>query len=356
MTQSKVRYASVDVLRGITVAAMLLVNDPGDWGHVWWPLEHAGWNGFTPTDLVFPLFLFIVGVSVSLAIVPRVEAGAPKAPIRHAAIRRALRIAGLGLLLNVVAWLAIPDAHLRLPGVLQRIGLCFAAASLLAIHVGAWTRDLLALGLLAGYGALLLIGGMEPWTNLPSRVDTAVFGPFVYMSDPATGRGHDPEGLLATLPALASTLLGMRAGAWLVRGEVRRLVIAGVVLLAAGWLAQGVWPLNKNLWTPSYALWAGGWSFLLLAAAHMLVDRRGLRLPGRAFGVNAIAAYAGSGLMVYILIALGITEPLYHWVFASWMTPLFGPYVPSAAWGVAFVAVWWLVVRWMDHRRIYLKV
>ncbi len=356
MTDSKIRYASVDVLRGLTVAAMLLVNDPGDWGHVWWPLEHAEWNGCTPTDLVFPLFLFIVGVSVSLAIVPRIEAGAAKAPIRQAALRRAARIVGLGLLLNLVAWLAIPEAHLRIPGVLQRIGICFAAAALLAVDTRPRTRDALIVVLLAGYGALLLAGGMEPWTNMVSRVDSAVFGPFVYITDPATGRGHDPEGLLATLPSLATTLIGMRAGAWLRAGDVRKLLIAAMVCLVLGLLAQALWPLNKNLWTPSYVLWTGGWSFVLLALAHVLVDRRGWRLPGRAFGVNAIAAYAGSGLMVYLLIALGITAPLYRHAFASWMTPLFGPYVPSAAWGVVFVAVWWLVVRWMDRRRIYLKV
>jgi predicted acyltransferase len=356
MADSKVRYASVDVLRGMTVAAMLLVNDPGDWDHVWWPLEHAEWNGCTPTDLVFPLFLFIVGVSVSLAIVPRIDTGAAKAPIRHAAVRRALRIVGLGLLLNLVAWLAIPEAHLRLPGVLQRIGICFAAAALLAVDTRQRTRDVLFVALLAVYGVVLLAGGMEPWTNLVSRVDAVVFGPFVYATDPTTGRGHDPEGLLATLPALATTLLGMRAGAWLRAGDTRKLVVAAGVCLALGWLAQWLWPLNKNLWTPSYVLWTGGWSFALLAFVHEAVDRRGWRLPGRAFGLNAIAAYAGSGLMVYLLIALGVTAPLYRHAFASWMTPLFGPYVPSAAWGVAFVAVWWLVVRWMDRRGIYLKV
>jgi predicted acyltransferase len=356
MAESKVRYASVDVLRGMTVAAMLLVNDPGDWGHVWWPLEHAEWNGCTPTDLVFPLFLFIVGVSVSLAIVPRIDAGAARAPIRHAAVRRALRIVGLGLLLNLVAWLAIPEAHLRLPGVLQRIGICFAAAALLAVDTRPRTRDVLFVALLAVYGVVLLAGGMEPWTNLVSRVDAVVFGPFVYATDPTTGRGHDPEGLLATLPALATTLLGMRAGAWLRAGDTRKLVVAAGVCLALGWLAQWLWPLNKNLWTPSYVLWTGGWSFALLAFVHEAVDRRGWRLPGRAFGLNAIAAYAGSGLMVYLLIALGVTAPLYRHAFAAWMTPLFGPYVPSAAWGVAFVAVWWLAVRWMDRRGIYLKV
>ncbi|SEM41937.1 Predicted acyltransferase [Luteibacter sp. UNCMF331Sha3.1] len=356
MTEPSRRYASVDVLRGVTVAAMLLVNDPGDWGHVWWPLEHAAWNGCTPTDLVFPLFLFIVGVSIALAIVPRVEAGAAKAPLRRAALGRAARIVGLGLLLNVVAWLAIPDAHLRLPGVLQRIGVCFAAAALLAVYARPRMRDVLFVALLVGYGLVLSLAGMEPWTNGVSRVDSVVFGPFVYAIDPATGRGHDPEGLLATFPALATTLLGMRAGAWLRAGNVRALLVAAIGCLVAGAVTQWIWPFNKNLWTPSYVLWTGGWSFALLLVVHLLADRRGWRLPGRAFGVNAIAAYAGSGLMVYVLIALGIAPWLYRVAFASWMTPLFGPYVPSAAWGVAFVAVWWLVVRWMDRRGIYLKV
>lgn len=356
MDPNKVRYGSVDVLRGATVAAMLLVNDPGDWGHVWWPLEHAAWNGCTPTDLVFPLFLFIVGVSIALAIVPRIEAGAAKAPIRHAAIRRALRIVGLGLLLNLVAWLAIPEAHLRIPGVLQRIGICFAIAALLAVHARAVTRDIVCAGLLALYGALLLAGGMAPWTNVASQLDSAVFGRFVYVIDAATGRGHDPEGWLATIPAVSTTLIGMRAGAWLRGGATGKLVAAALAFAVAGWLLQPVWPFNKNLWTPSYVLWTAGWSFALLAVAHVLVDNRGWRLPGRAFGMNAIAAYAGSGLMVYLLIALGIAAPLYRVAFASWMTPLFGPYVPSAAWGVAFVTIWWLAVRWMDRRGIYLKV
>jgi predicted acyltransferase len=351
-----VRYASVDVLRGITVAAMLLVNDPGDWGHVWWPLEHAEWNGCTPTDFVFPVFLFIVGVSVSLAIVPRIDAGAPRSPVCAAALKRAVRIIGLGVLLNVLAWAAIPGAHLRIPGVLQRIGVCFAAASVLAIYARPWMRGALAVALLAGYGWLLLAGGMDPWTNPVSRFDTMVLGATVYVTHAVDGMGHDPEGLLATLPSIATTLLGMQAGAWLRKGHLRALLLAAVCFSVAGWLLQPLWPFNKNLWTPSYVLWTGGWSVALLALVHVLVDQRGWRLPGRAFGMNAIAAYAGSGLMVYLLIASGVAAPLYRAAFASWMTPLFGPYVPSAAWGVVFVTVWWLVVRWMDRRGIYLKV
>lgn len=353
---NKPRYASVDTLRGLTVAAMLLVNNPGDWSHIWWPLEHAEWNGCTPTDFIFPLFLFIVGVSVSLAITPRIDAGSRRAPIRTAALLRAARIIGLGLLLNVIAWLAIPDTHFRIPGVLQRIGLCFAAAALLAVHARAWMRDVLFVALLASYGALLLWGGMEPWVNPVSRFDTAVFGSTVYAWDTLTRTGHDPEGLLSTLPALATTLMGMRAGAWLRAANIRALLIAALCCVVSGWLLQALWPFNKNLWTPSYVFWTGGWSLLLLAVAHVLVDQRGWRLPGRAFGVNAIAAYAGSALMVYLLIGLGVAGPLYRVGFASWMTPMFGVYVPSAAWGASFVAVWWLVVRWMDKRGTYLKV
>jgi predicted acyltransferase len=351
------RLASVDALRGLTVAAMLLVNDPGDWSHVYWPLEHSEWNGCTPTDLIFPLFLFIVGVSITLAIVPRVEAGADRTVLMRTALWRALRIVGLGLLLNLGAYLAIPEAHFRIPGVLQRIGVCFAAAAYLAIHVRARTQWLLFAILLVGYWVLLLAGGsLEPWTNLPSRVDSAVLGRFVYEVDQASGRGHDPEGLLSTIGALGTTLLGLRAGEWLRHGNTRALLLAGLLALLGGALWAAVLPWNKNLWTSSYVLWTGGWALWALAAAHWLIDRRGWPALGRSFGVNAIAAYAGSGLMVYLLIGLGIAPLVYAHAFAGWMTPLAGPYVPSATYGLVFVGVWWAVVRWMDSKRIYIKV
>jgi predicted acyltransferase len=351
------RYGSVDALRGLTVAAMLLVNDPGDWSHVYWPLEHSRWNGCTPTDLVFPIFLFIVGVSISLAILPRIETSAPYAPIARAALWRAARIVGLGLLLNLTAWLMIADVHLRLPGVLQRSGICFAVVALLAIHTKARAQWIVFAVLLVGYAVLLHAGGsLEPWSNLVSRVDGSVLGRFVYETDPASGRGHDPEGLLSTLPAIASTVLGLRAGDWLRRGQWRRMLVAAALALAAGGLWSLWLPLNKNLWSSSYVLWTGGWALLLLAMAHWAIDRHGMPAPGRRFGVNAIAAYAGSGLMVYLLIGLGVAAPLYAYGFAGWMTPLFGPYVPSVAYGAAFVLLWWLVVRWLDRRGIYIKV
>jgi len=351
------RLASVDALRGCTVAAMLLVNDPGDWNHVFWPLEHADWHGCTPTDLVFPFFLFVVGVSVALGIAPRMEQGADRRLLMRAALVRALRIVGLGLLINVAAWLVLPDAHLRIPGVLQRIGVCFAAVAAFQFYAGARVQWTAILVLLAGYAALLASGGtLEPFTNLVSRTDTAVFGRFAYRYFADTGLGHDPEGLLGTLPSIATSLLGLRAGHWLRRGDTRALLSGGaaLVLLGAAWSL--VQPLNKNLWTPSFALWTAGWATLALMLFHALVDVRGWPPLGRRFGVNAVAAYAGSEFMQILLPGLGIQEPLYRTAFAGWIAPLAGPYVASLAFALAFVAVWWAIVWVLDRKRIYVKL
>ncbi|HEY0197407.1 MAG TPA: heparan-alpha-glucosaminide N-acetyltransferase domain-containing protein [Rhodanobacter sp.] len=351
------RLASLDALRGCTVAAMLLVNDPGDWSHVYAPLEHSAWNGCTPTDLVFPFFLFIVGVSVALAMLPRLEQGAVAASLTRAAMWRALRILGLGVAINVLAWLLLPDVHLRFPGVLQRIGVCFAGVALFAVYTRPRTQWIAIAALLLGYWGLLLAGGsLEPWLNIASRTDSAVFGRFVYLIDPATGRGHDPEGLLSTLPSLATTLLGLRAGCWLRQERLRALLVFGVASLLLGALWSLWLPLNKNLWTPSFVLWCAGLATLALLLFHWLVDRRGWPAIGRRFGVNAIAAYAGSELMQILLPATGVQDAFYQHAFAGWMTPRFGPYIPSLAFAVAFVAVWWLIVYAMDRRRIYLKL
>ena len=351
------RFASVDALRGLTVAAMLLVNTPGDWAHVYAPLLHSEWSGCTPTDLIFPFFLFIVGVSIALGIAPRVESGASRPRLRNAVLLRAARIVGLGLLLHLLAWWLLDKDHFRPWGVLQRIGICFAIAGLLAIHTRARTQWLCLWTLLLGYWGLLAWGGgYAPWTNLASRIDTALLGPLVYQFDATTGRGHDPEGLLSTLPAIATTLLGLRAGDWLRRGNTGHLCIAAVAALLLGALWAQVFPLNKNLWTSSYVLWTGGWAMLTLAACHVLVDIRGWPALGRSFGINAIAAYAGSALMVYVFAALGWWESIYSIGFSNWMTPGFGPYTPSLAFALVFVAVWWTIVWWMDRRGWHVRI
>lgn len=351
------RYPSVDALRGITVAAMLLVNNPGDWNHVYAPLLHAQWHGCTPTDLIFPLFLFVAGVSLALALGPRIERGDARPLLARGVLTRAARIFGLGLLLHLCAWWAFDLAHYRIMGVLQRIGLCFALAGLCAVYLPARAQWGLLLALLSGYGLLLALGGSyAPYLNLASRFDTQLLGSYVYQLEPGSGRGHDPEGLLSTLGALATTLLGLRAGQWLRAGHWRALWIAAPVCMAAGYAASYLQPFNKNLWTPGYALWTGGIACVLLAAAHWAVDRRGWPALGRAFGVNAIAAYAGSALLLYALVATGWLEPLYRHAFADWMTPRYGPYLPSLAYALAFVALWWAVVRMLDARRIHIKI
>jgi len=357
MTATSRRLMSLDALRGCTVAAMLLVNDPGDWDHVYAPLEHAQWHGCTPTDLIFPFFLFVMGVSAGFGIVPRIEQGADKAALFRAALMRALRIVVLGLAINLLAAWLLPGAHWRIPGVLQRIGLCFAATAACAIWLRPRTWWLAIAILLGGYWALLLAGGtLEPWNNIVSRFDSAIFGSTVYSIDAMSGRGHDPEGLLGTLPSFATSLFGLCASIWLRRGQRDRLLIAGIaaVLLAALW---SYWlPFNKNLWTPSFALCCAGWAMLAMFVFHIAIDRWHWPAPGRRFGVNAIAAYAGSELMQILLPAFGWQQPIYEHLFSGWITPLAGPYVASLAYAIAFVALWWLIVYVMDRRRVYINL
>lgn len=335
---------------------MLLVNDPGDWGHVFAPLQHAEWNGFTPTDFIFPMFLFIMGVSIALAIVPRLEQGRARAPLRNAALWRALRILLLGVAINALAAWLLPGRDMRWPGVLQRIGICFAVTGMLAIYTPrrAWWLSVIAF--LAVYTLMLQLGGtLEKWVNIADRIDTAVFGHQVWSYLPATGQGHDPEGLTSTLPALASSLLGLCTGVWLRERKLGHLLATGSILMILGGLWSGSMPFNKNLWTPSFVLWTAGGATLVLVAFHLAMDRRGWPPLGRRFGVNAIAAYAGSELMQVLLPATGAQAALYG-PLARWITPLAGPCVASLSFAVLFVLLWWVIVWVMDRRHWYLKI
>jgi len=351
------RLASVDALRGLSVAAMLLVNNPGDWGHVFAPLQHASWHGCTPTDLIFPFFLFIVGVSLALALSPRIEAGEPPQRLLRGVLLRAGRILLLGLALHALAWWLMDKPQFRLMGVLQRIALCFAFAGLLACCLRSWkAQAALLAALLLGYGWLLLGGGeLDKAGNIASRWDGRLLGRFAYEWDAASGRGHDPEGLLSTLGALASTVLGLLAGQLLRHGALRQLALLAAGALLLGWLGNSWLPWNKQLWTPSFVLWTGGWACLALALAHQLIDRLGWPALGRSFGVNAIAAYAGAWMCTVLLEGLGLMRPLYAGGF-GWLQQAAGPTVASLGFALVFVAVWALIVRALDARRIYFKV
>lgn len=351
------RMGSIDALRGLTVAAMLLVNNPGDWAHVYAPLLHADWHGFTPTDLIFPLFLFIAGVSLAFSVAPRAQDVSARPALRHALLKRALRILVAGLLLHVLAWWLFALPAYRPWGVLQRIALCVAGVGLVAIYLRPRAQALLLGALLLGYAVLLLAADtLEPWHNPVSRLDTALFAPYLYKYDPVTGLGHDPEGLLSTLGALATTLLGLIAGRWLRAGRLGALAGLGLVALMIG-IAVAAVPggllLNKHLWTPSYVLVTGGISIAGLLLAHWLVDQHGWPALGRRFGVNAIAAYLGSSVMALVLIASGAWAACNAWLVG--MLPQL-PQLASLLCAVGFVLLWWAVVAWLDHRRIYVKI
>jgi predicted acyltransferase len=349
------RFASVDALRGLTVAAMLVVNNPGDWSQVYAPLRHAAWHGCTPTDLIFPFFLFVVGVSLALSLGSRLTAGVNPRDLERALAWRALRIIAIGLALHALAWWALAGEHFRPMGVLQRIGVCVLAAGWLAIHARPRTQWIVIGALLGGYWLLMSAAAtLDPWTNLASRIDTLVLGRHAYEFDAATGRAHDPEGLLSTLPAIATTLIGVRAGAWLRSGEMRTMTGFGIGALALGFAWSMVFPFNKNLWTSSYVLWTAGWACLALGVLHELSDRRGWPAIGRSLGVNAIAVYAGAAAVVYLLIALGWLGPLYQHSFTRWTA--LEPKAASLAWALVFTGCWWLLAWALDRRRVYFKI
>ncbi len=346
------RLSSIDALRGLTVAAMLMVNSAGDWNHVYPWLEHAEWNGCTPADFIFPFFLLIVGVSLSLALGPKLESGAEPAPLARTVLLRAGRIVLLGMALHVVAWALLEGRGFRLLGVLQRIGICFGFAGLLLVYVRSGiVQWIFFFAILLGYWVLLITGGnLQPDTNLADRIDSVLLGKYAYLYDAVTGKAHDPEGWLSTLPSLATVILGLRAGTWLRRGQIGRLAWAGIAACAVGVLWALILPLNKQLWTPSFVLWTGGVALLAIALAHYLVDLRGWPALGRSFGVNAIAAYAGSWIAACILAGSGTMAVLYRVLFDVPLTPLAGPYFSSAAFAMVFTALWWVLMK-LFYRR-----
>ena len=365
------RLLSLDCFRGITVAAMVLVNNPGTWRAVYPPLRHAEWHGWTPTDLVFPFFLFIVGVAIPLALGRRVAAGQTSSAVVVKILRRSAIIFALGLLLH-----AIPNfdfAALRIPGVLQRIALCYLVAALLFL----WTSWRVQVGilvvLLVGYWAALAlipvpgfgVGRLDPEGNLGAYIDRALLGPHIWRAS----RVYDPEGLLSTLPAIATTLTGVLAGHWLKAGRPRGKTVGGLLMAGlAGTVLGEIWnawlPINKALWTSSYAVLTAGAALLGLAALYWLVETRGHRGWTRPFvvlGVNALALFFFSSLVAHLLIVVKVhgpagRTPLHAWLFDHLFAPWASPVNASLAYALAYLAVWLGVMWLLDRYQVRLTV
>lgn len=370
------RLGSLDVFRGVTIAAMILVNNAGDWSKTYRPLLHAAWHGWTPTDLIFPFFLFAVGIAIPYAFAGRLaRSGGDRGPLHRQILRRTILLFALGLFLSWFPFYTLDWSIARIPGVLQRIALVYLVTALAWLHLGPRARAVLAVVLLAGYWlAMTLVpvpghgaGDLSPDGNLAAWVDQRVLGQHTWRKAPGPG---DPEGLLSTLPAIASALAGLFAGDWLrsarTQGEkLRGLLVSGGLATVAG-LALAPWfPINKNLWTSTYVVFTTGLALLLLAAIYVLVDRKqwhGWARPFAIFGTNAIVAFFGSTLLAKIALLTKWTEPngetvslqgwLYHHSFGAWLPD----YVASLAWALTYVVIWLGLMTVLYRRRIFIKI
>ncbi len=364
------RLVSLDAFRGLAIAGMILVNNPGSWAHVYPPLLHATWHGATPTDLVFPFFLFAVGVALSFSFAARAARGDTRSQLwRHVAVR-ALILYGLGFLMT--AWPRFDFATVRLVGVLARIAMVYLVAGAMVLFLSRRAIFVAALALLFGYWALMTLvpvpgfgaGDLSPEGNLAAWLDRIVLGPHMWSGG---GGIYDPEGLLSTLPAVASALAGLFAGDYLRSGRAApgKLLGIGAALVLAGHLWDLVFPINKPIWTSSYVVYTTGWALLALGALHWTIDlrgRRGWARPLVVYGRNAITVFVASGMLAKQLILWRVSDGaggttsaynrIYETAFASWAGPLNG----SLAFALATVLLWLGIACAMHARGIHLKV
>jgi predicted acyltransferase len=350
---------------------MVLVNNPGTWRAVYPPLRHAEWHGWTPTDLIFPFFLFIVGVAIPLALGRRLAAGEGRARIVIKIMRRSVVIFALGLLLHAIP--SFDFASIRIPGVLQRIAVCYLVAALVFLCTSWRVQAGLVVALLLGYWAALTLvpvpgfgaGDLGPEGNLAAYIDRAVLGPHIWRA----ARVYDPEGLLSTVPAVATTIIGMLAGHWLGGQRSREATVRG--MLAAGAIGVGVgelwglwFPVNKPLWTSSYAILTAGAALLVLGACYWLVEVRGWRGWTRPFvvlGVNALALFFLSSLVARLLIVIKVDgagggAPLHAVIFDHLFAPWASPINASLAFAVAYLGLWLALMWYLDRRHVHLTV
>ena len=390
---------------------MILVNDPGTWAHIYWPLEHAPWHGWTPTDLIFPFFLFIIGVSMVLSFAKRLDGGAsgeaggesgakwsarggPTSLALHV-LRRSVIIFAIGMFLHGFPYFQL--SRIRIPGVLQRIAVCYLFAGFIVLMAGLGAgrradgseragRGVAAVAativvLLVGYWALMMfvpvpefgVGRLDPEGNLGAYLDRRVMGGHLWSQT----KTWDPEGILSTLPAIATTLIGALVGEWLRSKRAPQLKCAGLLAAGAAGLVLGrllhpFFPINKNLWTSTYVIFTGGFAMILLALIYWVVDIKGYRrwaVPFMVFGMNSIAAFTLSTWLAKCSIVFKVTRAdgpygigadrvvTWHgYVYERFFAPLASPVNASLLFAVSYVLLW-LGLMWLLYRkRIFVKI
>jgi predicted acyltransferase len=365
------RLISLDVFRGITIAGMVLVNNPGTWSSIYWPLAHAQWHGWTPTDLVFPFFLFIVGVAIPLAFGRRIESGGSKRDLYLKIIKRTLIIFALGMFLAGFPYFQL--GTIRIPGVLQRIAVCYLVASIIFLKTRIRTQVIITSALLIVYWLLMTrlhapgfaTGDLSKEGSLASFIDRAVFGPHIWRQ----GKVYDPEGILSTIPAIATTMFGVLTGQWLRTSKsqyekVVGLFVAGSVCVVIGWSWNPFFPINKSLWTSSYVLFTGGLALEFLALCYWEIDIRKYQRwakPFVVFGVNAIALFVGSAVMARLMGLIKLpwgdaTISLQGWIFQKLFLSWASPINASLAYAICFILLWLGLVWILYSRKIFIKV
>jgi predicted acyltransferase len=348
------RFVSLDAFRGATMALMVLVNTPGTGQYVYAPLRHAEWHGWTITDVVFPSFLWIVGVAMTFAMARQMAAGATRGRIFGQVCKRAAILYLLGLIVYL-----FPDfdfSTMRVLGVLQRIAVCYLIAAAIYLSCGVRVQILWIVALLAGYWLLMLQGDFTVEGNFAHSIDHIVLGRHNY----GQTKTWDPEGIVSTLPAIATALFGIMAGhiLRLKRDLAERttwLFFAGNLLIAAGLIADIWLPINKKLWTSSFSLFMAGLDFVLLAIFAWWVDGQGHKRmvrPFVIFGMNAITVYMISELLESALGALHLRTRIYETIFA----PLASPINASLLFAVSYTLLMYLIAYIMYRRSWFLRV
>ncbi|KPJ70066.1 hypothetical protein AMJ44_01155 [candidate division WOR-1 bacterium DG_54_3] len=365
----KGRLSSLDAFRGITIAGMILVNNPGSWKHVYAPLQHAEWHGWTPTDLVFPFFLFIVGASVSLALSKRMARGDSLPSLYFKIFSRSLILFALGIFLRLL--FRFDFENLRIPGVLQRIAICYLLSALIFTKVGTRGRLVIFLFILMAYYLILKfvpVPGYGPGVmafegNLCGYIDVKLLGGHLYKPT------FDPEGILSTFPAIATTLIGTLTGDWLrsskkVLQKTTGLFIAGIVMIGSGLLLHPHFPINKQLWTSTFVLFTSGAALVLLGLCFLLMDGIGFKkwaYPFLVLGTNAIFVYAGSIVMAKLLVLIKVstgqgTLTLQAFIYKNLLVPLFGNLNGSLLFALLFILLWIAGMIPFYRNRIFIKI
>lgn len=365
------RLLSLDFFRGITIAAMILVNNPGDWSHVYPPLLHAQWNGWTPTDLIFPFFLFIVGVSITLTFSSRMLSDTPRKELYVKIGRRTLLLFALGIFLSGFPFYDLTS--IRIPGVLQRIAVCYLFASLIFLNAGVKIQALWAFGLLLIYWAVMEwfpvpgigAGSYEKGANFSAWIDNLVLHGHLW----AQTKTWDPEGLFSTLPAISTTLFGVLTGHLLklkiaAMKKVSLMLIYGSVAIAMGSIWHHWLPINKSLWTSSYALFMSGMAMVVLGVSYYLIDIKGWRTGTKPFciyGMNAITVFVLSGIVARLLYLIewptgNDVITLKEWLVNSFFLPWLSPINASLAFALCFVFLSYLAMNYLYKKQIFIKV